>query len=68
MAILLSGERAYGEKVGKSMYLRQPETRHRLMQRGTDHSENASAITRVPRKKIIAQFGCISESRNCVNV
>ena len=29
---------------------------------GTDHSENA-----VPRKKLIVQFGCISESRNCVN-
>ena len=36
---------------------------------GTDHSENASAITTIksPYKKFIVQFGCISESRNCVN-
>ena len=40
---------------------------HRLL--GTDHSENASAITTIksPKEKLIVQFGCISENRNCVN-
>ena len=35
---------------------------------GTDHSQNISAIDKESLEiKLIMQFGCISESRNCVN-